>query len=95
MILETEDTTKELPITEGGFRFIELEDGKKIRESKYAGRLTEDNETYDEYKLRRAIMQWQDKQQRTKRPHWNSKMLGTFSKKKLDKVLEDVEGKEA
>lgn len=95
MILETEDTSKELQVTEGGFRFIELEDGKKIRESKVAYRLIEDNETYEEYRLRRSIMQWQDKQFRSKRPHWNSKLMGTFSKKKLDKAIEDVKREEA
>jgi hypothetical protein len=94
MILETEDTTKELPVTEGGFRFIELEDGKRLRESKVAYRLIEDGETYDEYKLRRSVMQWQDKQQRTQRPHWNSKLMGTFSKKRIDKALEDVRKEE-
>lgn len=81
--------------TEGGFKYIEVEGGLKLRESKVAYRLIEDEETYDEYRLRRRVMKYLEKKQRALRPYWDSKKLGTLSQERINKALEDEAKKES
>lgn len=92
--IEENQEEKELPVTEGGYRYLDGEDGVKIRESKVAYRLVDDGETYEEYRIRRILMQYVEKKQRRIRPMWNSSKFGTFSKEKLNKALEDVKRQE-
>ena len=43
-------------VTEGGYTYIVNEEGLKIRNSTSTSRLEKDEETYEEYKLRRRLL---------------------------------------
>lgn len=69
-----EEVKEENPIitTDGGYRAI-VREGLVIRASSSAARLTEDNETFAEYKERLRAAKWYTKQLKKGNIVWNSR----------------------
>jgi len=60
-------------ITDGGYRYIENEEGLKVRNSLVGQRLKEDGETFEEYKLRQKFITDFNKQRKKGTWFWKSK----------------------
>lgn len=69
-----------------GFEYIVL-NGYKIRNSDSKKRIDEDEETFEEYKLRLKLLDKIPK--RRSQLFWPSSRLGTYDKKKLREQLEE------
>lgn len=75
---------EERKVTEGGYEYITDQSGHKIRNTISPQRLTEDDETYDEYKIRRKLVNNLDR----KRTVWYSKEWGTNNATNRLKIYE-------
>ena len=54
--MEKEEVKVEDMVTEGGYHYIESEQGVKVRNSIVGRRLKEDGETFEEYKMRQKFV---------------------------------------
>lgn len=74
-------------VTEGGYDYLELESGNKVRGSIVQRRIIEDNETFEEYRLRLKLVKNMEK---TKKPRiiWDSYNWGTLTAERAKEVYE-------
>tara|TARA_R110002012_G_scaffold59679_10_gene156343 strand:+ start:1912 stop:2190 length:279 start_codon:yes stop_codon:yes gene_type:complete len=85
---KTEEVAVEDLITDGGYHYIENEDGLKVRNSIIGRRIKEDGETFDEYKMRQKFVNNFDKEKSRGTRFWKNE-LGTYDKKKVEEFIKE------
>lgn len=84
---KAEINEEDIGITDGGYRYINIDTEKgelKLRESIKPHRLTEDDETYDEYLERRATSNLYIKELKKGQMNWPSNLWGTKTQEKVN-----------
>lgn len=82
---------EDIGTTENGFRYVDMETSNgivKLRESHRPDRITEDGETYEEYKTRRDVINSYINNRKKGQVIWPSHMLGTLTLEKAQELKE-------
>ena len=85
--MEDNKVSEEIKVTEGGYEYIDV-NGLKVRNSIVNHRIKEDNETFEEYYLRRRLSR--NALDSKRKVIWYSKNWGTLTRERSYEIYQQM-----